>query len=617
MTLERHFQDDLAPRVTIVAVAIGCFFALLAVRLFYLQIVQREVYASFAGSRGIRTERIRPERGMVIDRSGRHLMWNNASFAIVAVPQYLGDAAMVSHSVASLLEIDTAQIAQRLKRHAQQPRYRSIPLVFPASHDAIARLLAWQTPWHRADAVYDLRGVTVEKTYTREYRDGTLAPHLLGYVKEIDAAELERSAAQYPGQYVRGDDIGATGIEGAWDPVLRGTPGYRERLVDARGYEITSPPWFSLHTEQAMPGATLQLAIDLPLQEAAHRALGEQHGAVVAIEPKTGAILAMVSHPGFDLARLQQEDRQAYWRTLTSDVTKPLYHRAVLGTYPPGSIYKMVVAMAALSEGVVTPQERVTCRGALHYGGRSFRCWRRGGHGAVDLRHAIAGSCDVFFYTMGLRLGPDRLAKYARRFGLGLPTGIDLPHESSGLIPTTAWKERVRHEPWQGGETLSIAIGQGYDTITPIQAAVMVSAIANGGHRVVPYIVERAVTARAVSPINGWRVVRQHLPLLRPAYVQQIHEGLIDVVNAPYGTARRLVALKRKIAGKTGTAQVVSLLRAQGIRSHHDHAWFVAYAPYDDPKIAVAVLVEHGGSGSRTASPIAGAVIAAYLEGQP
>ncbi len=614
MSLSGHLTEDIARRCALLSLGAIVFFVLVVGRLAQLQIVQRDEFVKFAVAHGVRRERVQAQRGHFIDRHGELLVWNQPSYEIVAIPQEVNDIPRTADSLATLIGVDAAAVrADLTKPYAP---YQSVVVRSPASVDDISKILAWKSPWPNADEPYRLRGIEVRTRFVRSYTDPALASHVFGYLKEIDEAELKNRPADEFGLYERGDILGATGLEAQWDRVLRGHAGYNELLVDARGYEVTPPKWLVLQGLKPIQGPTMRLTLDARLQRAADVALGENAGAVVALDPRTGAVLAMVSRPGFDLSKLQSHERGGYWRDLILDPQKPLYHRAALATYPPGSTYKIVIATAGLAEGVITPEDSFFCGGGLPFGGRVFGCWRRGGHGRVNLNAAITGSCDVFFYQTGLRLGPDRIAKYAKLFGLGEPTGIDLPHERGGLIPTTEWKHTVRKQPWQPGETLSISIGQGYDLVTPLQSAVMIATVANGGKRVRPYLIEEIL---GVSPDEAKRFGRVGPPkelqqVIPPEIIAQVQRGVIDVVNSPNGTARRLAALNHKIAGKTGTAQVVGLLRAQGIRTHMDHAWFVAYAPYDDPRIAVAAFVEHGGAGSRVAAPVAGAVIDAFMK---
>lgn len=616
MTLESHVTDDVGRRLKLFSMSMALFFLVVAARLVQLQILQRDEYIRFAVAHGVRREPIVAQRGHLVDRTGALLVWNQPHYEIVAIPQEIDDLDSTAVSLEQVIGIPATHVRTHMTAAAKRPPYLPVVIRSPATLDDIARLLAWKTPWHHLEGPYTLRGVEVRTQYARTYADPLLASHLFGYLKEVDAAELARLEQSAPGSYARGDVIGASGLEAQWDLLLRGRDGYQEMLVDARGYEVTPPPWLYLETMLPQQGATVRLTLDARLQQAAHEALGDRAGAVVALEPTTGAVLAMVSQPSFDISRLNSRERFHYWQELVRDPHKPLYHRAIMGQYPPGSTYKIVVGTAGLAEAVITPESAFHCHGGLPFGGRVFGCWRRGGHGRMTINTAYAQSCDVFFYQTGLRLGPDLIARHAAHFGLGRPTGIDLPYERAGLIPTTAWKAQHRGAPWNSGETLSIAIGQGYDLVTPLQSAVMVATVANGGKRVRPYLVEAVIG----GPADVVAQVDEHIgppetqeQVIAPEVIRHVQQGLIDVVNRGDGTGRQLAVLGRKIAGKSGTAQVVSLLRAHGVHSAVDHAWFVAYAPYDDPKIAVAVLVEHGGGGSRTAAPVAGAVIDAYL----
>jgi penicillin-binding protein 2 len=616
MTLATYFRDDLRRRIQIVVACFVLCLVLLVGRLVILQCFPAAALRVHHAGHGVRLERIVPARGAIVDRHGQALVTNQPAYDVVAIPQYLGSPTAVATTLTHLTTVRLEDWQSALAVAKRVPAYRPLLLYRALDRTDAVRILAWQSPWQGALPTPDLRGIFISDHGQRHYPHGSLAPHVLGYLKEIDGAQLERLRATHPVQYARGDDIGANGLEARWDRLLRGIPGEREHLVDARGYAITRPDWMVLQTTPPQSGATLRLTLDTHLQDVAHAALGDATGAIVALDPHSGAVRALVSHPTYDLAQLQGEARRAYWQTLTQDARKPLFDRAVLGQYPPGSIYKIVVAAAALAEGVTSPNERITCHGGVQLGGRRFGCWRRSGHGAVNLHAALAGSCDVYFYRMGQRLGPDRIAVHARRFGLGQPTGIDLPHEATGLIPTRAWKAQRYARPWTEGDSLSIAIGQGYDLMTPLQAATMVAVIANGGYRVVPYLVEQIGTTAPKHHRPLWHSILQHRAVVHPEIVRHIHGGIVAVVQSPHGTARRLHALRRDIAGKTGTAQVISLDKGSGRHIDQDHAWFVAYAPAANPQIAVSVIVEHGGSGSKTAAPIAGKMIEAYFQAQ-
>jgi penicillin-binding protein 2 len=357
-------------------------------------------------------------------------------------------------------------------------------------------------------------------------------------------------------------------------------------------------------------GGDVYLTLDLSLQRVAKEALKDKTGAVVAMDPETGAVLAMYSSPSYDLTQLSTRERSSYWARLATDPSRPLYNRAVQGMYPPASAYKIITATAALEEGLVDRKERIRCHGGLRFGNRVYGCWRTGGHGAMDIISGLTWSCDVFFYTMGIRLGVDKIAKYAKLFGLGEKTGIELPGEKRGLVPTKAWKLKARKAEWNPGETLSVAIGQGYNLTTPLQMALVTAEVANRGYKIRPHLVEKIVGPDE-KLLYEWTLKKEKIEEISTETMDTVREGMLSVVNS--GTGRRLKALKLDVAGKSGTAQVVSKKANKGIRAHKAHAWFVGFAPFDNPKIAVAVLVEHGGGGSSTAGPIVGKIIKEYL----
>jgi penicillin-binding protein 2 len=383
-------------------------------------------------------------------------------------------------------------------------------------------------------------------------------------------------------------------------------------VVNAFGREVTWPGIELLH-EEPTNGANLHLTIDSRLQEAAREGLADRRGAVAALDPRTGEVLALYSAPSLDLNRLSLPEGNAYWKELVTDKGRPLYNRAIQGTYPPASTFKITTSSAALGEGEITPRTELFCGGGLNFGGRFYQCWRDGGHGHISLARALASSCDTFFYQLGLKLGPDKIARYAGLLGLGGLTGIDIPGEKAGLVPTEAWKEKRFGVRWQAGESLSTSVGQGYNTVTPLQNAVMIATIAGGGKKVIPHTASKLIDKNG-NVVYAWQE-KQQGQVLPQEVVKSIKEGLEGAVEGPEGTANRLKALGLKIAGKTGTAQVISKEAWRGgVEELKDHAWFVGYAPYDDPKIAVAVIVEHGGFGASAAAPVAGRIIETYLK---
>jgi penicillin-binding protein 2 len=574
-------------------------FLVLGLRLFHLQVVQGEEYRRLSENNCIRLQDIDPPRGQILDRQRRLLVDNRPSFNLVMVPR---DAKPVDTTLARLADgvgLELEELAHAAER--TRSAYRPVVLMADIDRDLLAAVEARR---------YDLPGVTVDVKAMRRYVYGDSAAHLLGYMGEINAAEL--AGGRYPG--CRGGDyIGKFGIEKNCEPLLRGQPGGRQVEVDARGQVVRV-----LNTVDAVPGHNVVLTIDHRLQAVAEQSLGDKAGAVVAVDPQSGEVLVMASRPSFDPNAFVGGISRRDWQALVENPRRPMENKAIQATYPPASTYKIVTAMAGLQEGEIDGRSQFFCPGQLRYGNRAYRCWKRGGHGHLNVVEAISQSCDVFFYQVGIKLGVDRLARYARSCGLGSPTDVGLDHEEAGLIPTAAWKKGRFGVPWQGGETLSVAIGQGYNLVTPIQMAMMIAAVGNGGTLYQPRLVH------AVESAEG-RVIEQPEPVVKGRIavgarnLDLIQEGLWRVVQGDRGTARGIRLEGIDISGKTGTAQVFSRKGEtdgkEGVADHlKDHAWFVAYAPSEAPGIAVAVIVEHGEHGSSAAAPVARAVIEAWLD---
>lgn len=413
--------------------------------------------------------------------------------------------------------------------------------------------------------------------------------HTLGYVREISPEDLARTGDD---GYRPGDLIGKAGVEKVAEPALRGTDGGDQIEVDARGRRVRT-----LGTVPPQPGRSVWLTLDLDLQRAAEEALGDRAGAVVALDPATGEVLALVSHPAYDLNLFSTTLSPGQWRQLR-EPDHPLQNRAIGSRYEPGSVFKIITAAAALEAGVTGVNDRFYCDGTYSLGSWRLRCWRREGHGAEDFMHGFAQSCNVMFAILGRRVGPEKLAEMARRFGLGEHVGLDLPDEAAGLIPSPAWKERVRKQPWYPGDTAQMAIGQSECLVTPLQVAREVAAVANGGYLVTPHLLARVAGDENYQPSASKRSLG-----LRPETIAALRAGM-EAVVAEGGSAHGMATDRYGIAGKTGTAQ-----NPNGL----PHAWFAGYAPSDRPRIAIAVLVEHGGGGSATAAPIARHVFDAML----
>jgi penicillin-binding protein 2 len=458
----------------------------------------------------------------------------------------------------------------------------------------------------------ELPGVVVEVTPVRQYLNGEMTAQIIGFTGEVSRGELDRDVAD---RLAQGDVIGKFGVEKFLDDHLRGKSGAEQVEVNVAGKAVRS-----LGSIPSLPGSNVVLTIDSMLQEAAWNALGNRPGAVAALDPRTGAVLALVSSPSFDPNLFNGGISPENWENLSNDPRHPMENRSISGQYPPGSTYKLVVAAAALEEGLIKPETTFYCNGTFELGDHVFHCWQAKGHGNVDLHRAIVESCDVYFYNVGKMLGVDKIAAYARGFGLGAPLGIDLTREKGGLIPTKEWKLSRRKEPWQMGETISIAIGQGFNLVTPLQLANVYATLANGGTLYRPLLIKQLES-------SDGRVVKVYAPQkmgilpVSDRNIRVLNQALWGVVNENGGTGYALRRPEADVCGKTGTSQVVGLPlgdktgKARRAPSNfQDHALFVCFAPYAHPEIAVAVILENAGHGGAAAAPVARKVLDAYFE---
>jgi penicillin-binding protein 2 len=571
---------------------------LLIARLWELQVLRGEEMSTLSENNRIRLRRVQATRGRVLDRLGRVLIDSRASFDAVLVPEDSPDLENTVETLAHFLGQGAGETKEILDRASGRPPFQEILVKRNLDYDQVSALETHQL---------ELPGVSMRITPSRSYPYGPILAHILGYVGEANEEEVGKDD-----RYRAGDLVGRAGIERIWEDSLRGIHGGQEVEVDALGRELRV-----LQEAEAVPGNSLVLTVDLDLQFAAEEALGEEVGSIVAVDPHNGDVLAVVSHPAFDPNEFARGIRGKDWQELLNHPRHPLNNRAIQGQYPPGSIFKIVTAAAALEEGIVNPFTRIHCSGAMHFGKRDFRCWRKGGHGSVALHDALVQSCDVYFYQVGQRLGIDPLARYARSFGLGLPTGIRLEHEKTGTIPDSEWKRRRFGQPWYSGETLSASIGQGYVTTTPLQMAEAIATLASGV-RYRPRLVQR-MEAPDGTLLHTFEPEEQGRLPVRETALAQVRQALTDVVNDPRGTGKKAAIDGITVAGKTGTAQVVTIGKerktaAQLPWEQRDHAWFVAYAPVEKPEIAVATLVEHAaGGGGAIAAPIARQVMQAYF----
>ena len=595
----REVPATLRRRLVVAIVGVLLLFALTLVRLWHLQVTEGDQYRSLSENNRIRLKRVRATRGTILDRHGQILVDNRPSFDVALVPEDAHDVPRTLASLTRLLHADGNEFRSAMQAAANRPPFEEVILKRDLDWESIVALETHQL---------DLPGVSVQVGPRRTYPFNDTAAHLLGYVGEVSQQELANRQG-----YRLGDLIGKAGAERYWEDYLRGIDGGQQVEVDAVGRKLRT-----LSEVEETPGNTLVMTLDRDLQLAAERAMGDHEGAVVALDPRSGAVLAMVSRPAFDPNVFARGVRRAEWKALTSDRQRPLNSKAVQGTYPPGSTFKVVMAAAALEEGVVNPFTQIFCGGGIWFGNREFRCWRPQGHGNMNVHEALVRSCDVFFYQVGQRLGVDAIAEYAHRFGLGAPTGITLEHESGGIIPSSAWKRQRFGEPWYAGETLSVAIGQGYVTTTPLQMANVIAAIANNGTVYRPQFVKRVETPDGTLVREEEPVVERDLGFKKTTLLQ-IRQALSDVVNSNRGTGSKARVKGIEVGGKTGTSQVGKLgaeRTKQGhmARERKDHAWFLAFAPVSSPEIAVAVLAEHAGEhGGTAAAPIAQQVIAHYF----
>jgi len=578
-------------------------FALLIVRLFYLQVIEGEELRRLSENNCIRLQSIDAPRGLIFDRTGRMLVDNRPSFDLSI--NLNGDKPMgpTLEKVSQYISIPKKELKAKVTRSKRTSPHKPVFLKKDIGRDALAAIEV-----HR----FDLPGVIVNIRPVRHYINKQSASHLIGYLSEINPDEL--TCGKFPG-CKRGDFIGKFGVEKAYEQFLRGQRGGQQVEVNAVGQVVRV-----LETVKARPGHNIYLTIDHVLQEKAESLLETKTGAVVAMDPGSGHILALVSSPSFDQNTFVSGMSPEKWNALKSNPFRPMRNKVVQGKYPPASTYKILTAIAGLEENVIDENTTFFCPGHYKFGNRVYLCWKKGGHGNVDVTKALAESCDVFFYQVGQKLGVDRLARYAKACGFGSPTGISLDHEAAGLIPTAKWKKHRTGIPWQGGETLSVAIGQGYNLVTPLQMLIFTSALATKGLRYKPLIVKKIETAEGKIVKTSEPQFVDRLPASKRT-LGIITKGLWQVVNDRRGTAWSSRVEGIDISGKTGTAQIVRRKSNDTTRDEDAdlpdrfkaHAWFISYAPSDDPKIAVSVIVEHGEHGSSTAAPIARELIMTYL----
>ncbi len=601
-----YFKDkeprELKGRVYAAVLLAGVFFFLLASRLWYLQVFQHSHFHELSLNNATRFIKAPAPRGLIYDRLGVKVAENRPGFDLYIVPEDVKDWDRTRRMLTGLVEITAEDIDDKLEKSRRRPPFQAVMLKQDLTWEETAKIESFR---------FEMPGVLLDVAPKRSYVFSEAVSHVLGYLGEISERELKEKEAAGE-KYSPGDIVGKYGLEKYFEKELRGVEGGKEVEVDAMGRQIRVVNWMPPY-----PGNDLRLSIDIKTQVAAWAAMRDKVGAVVAMEPRTGRILAMVSSPSFDSNALSSRMTQAEWRAVIDNPFNVLNNRAIQGQYPPASTYKPIHAAAALEEGIIAPWTKIFSGPSFWFAGRAYRDWKEEGHGHINVHKAIVQSSDTFFYQVGLMLGVDRLAEYSRKFGFGSKTGVPLQGEKSGLVPSSEWKKKAYKTRWYEGETISVSVGQGYMLATPLQLLNAYAAIANGGTLWKPILVDEITTPEG-KVLHDQEPEKNGELGVSAKTMEHVRKGLAGVTHEDGGTARFLRTAGFKIAGKTGTAQVARLVkRTRDIESIpyklRDHAWFAGFAPYDDPQIAVVVIVEHGGFGASAAAPVAGEVFKAYL----
>jgi penicillin-binding protein 2 len=606
-----HREKETFAARTIVA---GCMALLMAAtlsfRLFDLQVLQQSYYSTRADENRMRLSAVAPVRGLIYDRNGAVLAQNTPAFVLELIPEevkQLDDTLLRLSKLVRLEDLDIARFKDRVRK---TPRYRAVPLRTNLSLEEVAKFEINR---------YDFDGVDVTAGLTRSYPLGNTAAHVVGYVGGITEDELRRA----PEPAYRGlSQMGKVGVEKSHEDVLRGESG--AKVIEANAY---GRPLRELDYQQGKPGRNLILTLDAKVQMIAEQALGDYNGAIVAIDPRNGEIIAMVSKPGFNPHLFGEGIDGKTYKALLDDPNRPLYNRALQGTYPPGSTIKPFMALAGLEYDVIDANHRETCNGQMSLAGssRKYRCWKRHGHGSLDMAEGVARSCDIYFYNVAINLGIDRIQGFLDQFGLGRVTNIDLPLEKAGLLPSRDWKRRARKESWYPGETLNVGIGQGYLTVTPMQLAQITARMAMRGDGYKPHLVR--ATQDPIS-LQSELIALEPLPTIQNRHRadwETVVQAMQQVTQVQGGTAFATFRdAAYTVAGKTGSAQVAGLKQDEKVAptqeslplNLRDHALFVAFAPADNPQIAVGLIAEHGGHGASVAAPVARQIMDQYLLGE-
>ncbi|MCW8964391.1 MAG: penicillin-binding protein 2 [Gammaproteobacteria bacterium] len=577
-------------------------------RLVFLQVYEYDTYATLSKENRVKLVAVAPTRGIIFDRNGKVLAESQPSYSLEITPERVKDLEAAINEIAQIIPIDKLDRSRFYKIKKRRPAFEGIPLRLNMTDEEVARVAVEQ---HR------LPGVDIVARLVRHYPQKEHAVHAIGYVGRISEQELETVDQS---NYRSTNHIGKLGIEKHYEHLLHGSVGVQQVEINARGRILKK-----LESVAAQPGRNLHMTIDSNLQRIAEEALGEENGAVVAIEPETGDVLVFASQPGYDPNLFVNGIDHKTYNAYNTSENKPLNNRALYGRYPPGSTIKPFVALTGLETNVIQHDHNTSCPGYFRLPGdtHKYRCWKQHGHGPVDLNKSIVQSCDVFYYELARMIKIDPLHDYMKLFGFGVKTGVDLletRHEPSGLFPSSAWKRRVKKQPWYPGETLITGIGQGFTLVTPLQLAVATATMANRGKLIKPRLVREIENIRSGEKQQIAPILVNKINIVENDHWLQVIGAMKDVIHTPRGTARRLNKdIPYTIAGKTGTAQVIGIKQnekydeSKVLKKHQDHALFIAFAPVENPKIAVAVIVENGGHGGATAAPVAGKIIRSWL----
>jgi penicillin-binding protein 2 len=589
-------------RLRLLTLCVLAVFAVLVLRLWFLQILNGPSYRVQSENNRIQLQDIPPFRGMIFDRWGELLVDNRPSYNLYIIPEQIQDQTQLLKSLELLTGLEPQFVKDKLGKESHKYPFKPVLIKKNVSRDELAIV---------ETNLFNLPGVMIQVKPQRHYIFGSFASHLIGYLGEISERQLgkEKYKDNRPG-----DLIGKSGVEGEWQKHLHGFRGGAQVEVDAAGRKLRV-----VSRKRPLPGLNVWLTIDKNLQMTAEKALDGKKGAIVAMNPINGEILALASSPAYDPNSFIVGMDRTEWAKIMRSKDSPLQNRPISGQYPPGSVFKIAVALAGLEEGIVDPEEEIFCSGQFRVGNHTYRCWKKYGHGQVAFHRALVESCDIYFYKLGKQLGVDTIARYARMLGLGKRSKFELGSEKAGLIPTRRWKLRRWGVPWQTGETVSMAIGQSFVLVTPMQMAGMISGLFNGGHLYQPKVIKWV--GKDDNKIYKFTPTSLDRIDAKMENVDRIKDALVAVVNEPRGTGGRSRVKGLTVAGKTGTAQVITLEKTEAFEDEseiptefRDHAWFVAIAPVEDPALALAILIEHGGHGGSGAAPIAKEMFKTYFK---